>query len=71
MQIELVDALYDMSKSGYHQILLTTHNPALARLLPQNAFRYIQATDEGRRVVSIGEEALERTSTDLGFAAFS
>lgn len=63
----ILETLSNISESSGSQILLSTHVPALASLLPFNAIRYITNDDSGGSYINLpNEHILERISSDLG-----
>lgn len=44
-------AIADLSQANASQVILTTHNPALGGLLPEQSLRYVEARDDGQRTV--------------------
>lgn len=66
-QAMLVEALVRLSLRDDCQILLTTHVPALAGLLPTESIRFIYKDDAGKPVVTpAGEGALSQAASSLG-----
>lgn len=62
----LIEAFLQLSQSPSSQILLTTHTPALAGLLPLESLRFIEKMGE-TRVVGLGtEEVFEKVVETLG-----
>jgi putative ATP-dependent endonuclease of OLD family len=64
-QRKVVETLNRLSSRDGCQVLLTTHTPGLAGLLPAIAIRWI-TTDGARRVVEVGEPALHAAVATLG-----
>lgn len=62
----LVKALVEVGNRDKNQVLLTTHVPALAGLLPINGLRFLQKTATGRSVEFGSDEVLERIARSLG-----
>lgn len=62
----LVRALQELSEAPGTQVLLTTHAPGLASLLPQKSIRYVSRRDDGFPGVDGGEKVLERVADALG-----
>jgi hypothetical protein len=52
----IAEALLDLASQPDRQVLLTTHVPALANLMPVEDLRYITRSDDGRVVVLSGAE---------------
>lgn len=65
----LIQAFKELSNTGNSQIILTTHTPALAGLLPLESLRFIQK--EGNdRVIELGtDEVFEKITETLGILA--
>ncbi|TJY37409.1 AAA family ATPase [Pontimicrobium aquaticum] len=62
----LIQAFMDLSNSGNSQIILTTHTPALAGLLPLESLRFVEQ-NENDRIVELGtDEVFEKIATTLG-----
>lgn len=62
----LVEAFLQLSESPSSQILLTTHTPALAGLLPLESLRFIEKSGETRVVGSGTEEVFQKVVETLG-----
>lgn len=56
-QLLLLEALLDLSQSPSTQVLLTTHNPLLARKINQQQIRFIEVNDDRIRSVAPNDEA--------------
>lgn len=65
----LMNAFLDLSQQPGCQVLLTTHNPSLAKLLPTDSLRYIRCQDDGRREIVSGEDAADTVAKALGIPA--
>lgn len=66
-QIMLVDSLLRLASRTECQIILTTHVPALAGLVPIDALRFIEKDDNGIPIIhSGGTDTLEKVATTLG-----
>ena len=63
----LIDAFEELVDNGC-QVLITTHNPALAALVPAEGIRYVHFV-EGGVTVDSGEDILPIVSKDLGVLA--
>ncbi len=63
----LIDAFEELVDNGC-QVLITTHNPALAALIPAEGIRYVHSADGSVRVDS-GENIFPIVSKDLGVLA--
>lgn len=69
-QLLLLEALLDLSQSPSTQVLLTTHNPLLARKINQAQIRFIEvAADRTRAVAPNNEAASVRLRDTLGILA--
>ncbi len=63
----LLQALQDLSDDPDCQVLISTHTPTLARLVPADNLRYISIEEDGNRVEHSGsEETYELISKALG-----
>jgi putative ATP-dependent endonuclease of the OLD family len=67
-QKKLIEALIDLSNIPMSQVILTTHVPALASLLPINSIRYVTKT-AGWSKVQYGENILTEVALSLGVFA--
>lgn len=67
-QVMLADALLELSKKDNTQVILTTHVPAFASLLPIDSLRLILNMDDGKVVMSSknDETVLEKVAETLG-----
>ncbi len=69
-QNQLINALIELSESEHTQIILTTHSPAIVKMLDFKYMRLIENTDE-LRVTSIQEKTLPFPSlNEVNFLAF-
>lgn len=62
----LVRAFLQLSESPSCQVLLTTHTPALAGLLPLESLRFVEKSDESRTVSMGKDEVFEKIVDTLG-----
>jgi putative ATP-dependent endonuclease of OLD family len=62
----LIEAFKELSNTGNSQIILTTHTPALAGLLPLNSLRFIQKNGNDRTVELGTEEVFTKVADTLG-----
>lgn len=63
----LIEALKDLASADGCQVLITTHVPGLAEMIPTEALRYIQLGSDGTREVKEGtDEVLRAIADDLG-----
>lgn len=63
----IMDALKELADSTHCQVLLTTHVPALAEVLPVDSLLHVLAgEDNTTRVDSDGDGMIERIADDLG-----
>src|SRR5690606_18413143 len=63
----LVQALKDLSSDGNTQVLLTSHTPNLAGLLPSESLRYVRKETKGAASVSqCSESDLGTIANELG-----
>ena len=66
-QIMLIEALIALSCRKDCQILLTTHVPALAGLLPLESIRFVEKDENNRPVIETGtEDVLDKVANSLG-----
>ncbi|WP_167302007.1 ATP-binding protein [Sphingobium vermicomposti] len=66
-QIMLVRALLALAEDPNTQVLMTTHVPAIASLLPTSSIRFISRNDNGHTQVEEGTDAvLEKVADSLG-----
>jgi predicted ATPase len=56
-QLLLLEALIDLSQSPSTQVLMTTHNPLLARKVDQSQIRFIEVAPDRLRTVAPNDEA--------------
>jgi predicted ATPase len=56
-QLLLLDALLDLSQSPSTQVILTTHNPLLARKINKDQIRFIEVGDDRARLLAPNDEA--------------
>ncbi len=65
-QVLLVQDLIDLCSKGNFQILLTTHNPGFANLLPAEALRLVRKTKNGAQVSAGSDDTLDDIAVELG-----
>ncbi|MCM5530326.1 ATP-binding protein [Parasegetibacter sp. NRK P23] len=66
-QKKLIEALVSLSKNDNTQVLVSTHSPALSRLVPINSIRYIQKDKSKKVTIDVGSEKnLEDIANTLG-----
>lgn len=66
-QLLVLEALRELSQTVGTQVVLTTHVPALAGLLPVSAVRHVEQSISGSgRTVTGGPSVLQRVAHDLG-----
>lgn len=65
----LIKAFIELSLSSNSQILLTTHTPALAALLPLESLRFIEKEGNERTVELGTDEVFEKIANTLGILA--
>ncbi|MES5953636.1 ATP-binding protein [Bacillus fungorum] len=70
-QIMLAEALLKLSKKENTQVILTTHVPAFASLLPTDSLRLIVNSEQGKSILSsnTNESVLEKIAETLGVFA--
>lgn len=62
----LMKAFLELSFTNNSQILLTTHTPALAGLLPLESLRFVEIDGDNRTVESGTDEVFEKIANTLG-----
>jgi putative ATP-dependent endonuclease of the OLD family len=63
----VMQALKDLSDGAHCQVLLTTHVPALAEVLPTDSLRHVLAGDDNTTRIDIdGDGMIRRIADDLG-----
>lgn len=63
----LIEALKDLASTDGCQVLITTHVPGLAEMIPTDALRYVRLVKDNIRVVEEGsEDVFERIADELG-----
>lgn len=62
----LINAFLDLSSTDNTQIILTTHTPALAGLLPLESLRFVEIVDPEINVESGTDEVFEKIANTLG-----
>jgi predicted ATP-dependent endonuclease of OLD family len=65
----LIQAFIELANTGNSQIILTTHTPALAGLLPLDSLRFIEKTTDDRNIELGTEEVFEKIAQTLGVLA--
>lgn len=65
----LIEAFKELSNTGNSQIILTTHTPALAGLIPLNSLRFIQKNGNDRTVGLGTEDVFIKVADTLGILA--
>jgi predicted ATP-dependent endonuclease of OLD family len=66
-QIMLMKALLDLANQDNRQILVTTHVPALAGLIPIDGVRYVTKNDDGVPIVKMpSDDVLKEAAESLG-----
>lgn len=62
----LIKALLELSESPGRQVLLTSHNPAIARRVPGHCVRYVRST-RGRKVIQeLSGDIVQELAPELG-----
>lgn len=64
----LIDSFKDMASSPAVQVLITTHSPAIAKIVPEGGLHLVQKLDEEPSVLQ-GEAALDGVIQELGLIA--
>ncbi|MBT4790660.1 MAG: AAA family ATPase [Halobacteriovoraceae bacterium] len=62
----LINAFLELSHTDNSQILLTTHTPALAGLLPLESLRFVEKNEDDRTVRFGTEDVFEEVAESLG-----
>lgn len=63
----LLSALTELASVPSQQVIITTHTPMLARGLPDSSIRFIEANENGERMLSVGgANTNEKISRSLG-----
>jgi predicted ATP-dependent endonuclease of OLD family len=65
----LIQAFIELANTGNSQIILTTHTPALAGLLPLESLRFIEKTKDDRNIELGTNEVFEKIAQTLGVLA--
>ncbi len=66
-QIKVIEALQAIAEADGCQVILTTHVPALASLIPTDSIRYIYSHDRNdRQVLVANDDVIKRVVDDLG-----
>jgi len=66
----VIEALKELGSTEDCQVIITTHVPGLAEMVPINGLRYVRVDEKGRRVVEAGsEEVFKRIAEELGVIA--
>ena len=66
-QMMLMKALLDLSNQPNRQIVVTTHTPALAGLMPIDGIRYVSRDEQGTPIVKMpSNEVLRQAAESLG-----
>ncbi|MCP5150372.1 MAG: ATP-binding protein [Chromatiales bacterium] len=64
-QRRVVAALEELAAQSGRQVLLTTHSPGVAGILPVETLRFVSAGDSGREI-SFGDEIVPKIAETLG-----
>ncbi len=62
----LINSLNELSQNGNTQIILTTHNPSIASLLPLSSIRYIKKENKEIQIQSNTDAIYKTISDELG-----
>jgi len=62
----LIDSLVNLSQTGNSQVLLTTHHPATAQLLPIDSLRLVKLNDDEAMQIEGGDHVLMEIADSLG-----
>lgn len=66
LQKILVDSLKELSEDGKHQILFSTHSPALIRLVETSSIRYVEQENGVVKVESFNDKVADKIVKNLG-----
>lgn len=66
LQKKLIGQLLKLSEHPNIQVLITTHSPALLRLLKTNSIRYVEQKDNTSTVKDFNEEIANKIIKDMG-----
>jgi predicted ATP-dependent endonuclease of OLD family len=70
-QKKLIDALIELSKANYTQIVLTTHSPSLVKMLDFEHLRLVQNNQDSKEIVNVEKHKLPKPSlNEVNFLAF-
>jgi hypothetical protein len=70
-QKKLIDALIELSKANYTQIVLTTHSPSLVKMLDFEHLRLVQNNQDSKEIVNVEKHKLPYPSlNEVNFLAF-
>ena len=62
----LINSLIKLSQTPNTQIILTTHSPAIAQLLPVDSLRLVEKTPDGTKIHKPSEDIIQRIADMLG-----
>lgn len=63
----VIEALKDLSSAEGCQVIITTHVPGLAQMIPITGLRYVRVDEHGRRVIeAVSDSVLASIADDLG-----
>lgn len=63
----LLRAFFELAEQPGHQVVITTHNPVLARDLPLQSLRLVAKSEDGARLVHFGsEDVYTQAANELG-----
>lgn len=60
----LIDAFLEMINSDVNQVLLTTHSPSIAKMLPTNSLRLITKDESGDTIIKTPDENIFKEIVD-------
>jgi putative ATP-dependent endonuclease of OLD family len=60
----LLNALQKLSEEDGYQVLLTTHSPGFANMLPLKSLRYVSRSEHGDTLIEFGEEQVYQKIVD-------
>ncbi|MCU7496684.1 MAG: ATP-binding protein [Ignavibacteria bacterium] len=69
-QVMLLESLFELVHNSNCQVIISTHTPTLARLIPSSSIRYIEKTADKKRILhKDDDETIKRIIKDLGILA--
>lgn len=62
----LIDSFIELSKQSINQILLTTHSPEIAKIVPIDSLRMVKGLDQGVQILEPSNDILNEITQGLG-----